>query len=364
MRILHLIYDHPDNPWVGGGGAIRALELNRRLQSRGHGVTVLSGAFPGAGEGLYDGIKLKFLGSDKGYARSTFTFAYMANRYVKRHSEEFDIIVEDFAPWNPVFTYTLNKPPAVLHVNHCEGFNLLRRRPFAGLPFYLIEKYYPSRFRHVTALSQWTKRKVGGENTFVLPAGVGGDLVEEGKRALPQAERENYVVFLGRLEINNKGLDTLIEAVRRLGDVRLLLAGRGRDEQRLKEMSTGIPVEFLGFISEQKKRDLLRNASIFVLPSRFEGWGIAVLEAAAFGTPVVVSDIPELGYALDGGFGRSFRTGDPEDLARVMGGLLSDREALGSMGLNGLEFAASHNWDSIADVYEKYLQDVLSAGVR
>jgi len=365
MRILHLIYDHPENPWVGGGGAIRALELNRRLQARGHVVTVLSGAFPGASDGILDGLEFRFTGSASGYIRSTLTFAYMACRYARAHAGEFDIVVEDFAPWNPVFSYRLVRPPAVLHVNHCEGLNILKRRPLSGLPFFLIEKYYPPRFSHVTALSEWTRRKVGVENSFVLPAGIGADLVEEGRSsALPQAEREDYVVYLGRLEINNKGLDTLVDAARKLGGIRILVAGRGRDERRLRDMASGLPVEFLGFVTEKEKRNLLRKASLFVLPSRFEGWGISVLEAAAFGTPAVVSDIPELGYALEGGFGRSFRTGDPEDLARVMGGLYSDRGALGSMGLRGVEFASSHNWDSIALVYEKYLQGIVSAGVN
>ena len=48
MRILHLIYDDIGNPWLGGGGAVRTLEINRRLAARGHQVIVLCGAYPGA----------------------------------------------------------------------------------------------------------------------------------------------------------------------------------------------------------------------------------------------------------------------------------------------------------------------------
>jgi glycosyltransferase involved in cell wall biosynthesis len=247
----------------------------------------------------------------------------------------------------------------VLHVNHCEGLNLLKRRLIAGLPFFLIEKYYPSRFSHVTALSEWTRRKVGGRNTFVLPAGIGEDLVEEGDSAPPITRRDDYVVFLGRLEINNKGLDTLMDAARKLGSLRLVLAGKGRDEQRLREMASGLPVEFMGFVTEQEKRDLLKRAAAFVLPSRFEGWGIAVLEAAAFGTPVVVSDIPELRYSIEDGYGVSFQTGDPESLARVLGGLLGDESARERMHERALEAARRHTWDRVARMYEDYLEGVI-----
>jgi len=364
MRILHTIYDHPDNPWVGGGGAIRALELNRRLVSRGHKVTVLSGAYAGARDGTDEGIELCFLGNQSGYLKSTFSFAYHANLFAKSRAHEYDVVVEDFAPWNPVFTYRLGQVPSVLHVNHREGLNLLKRRPISGLPFFLLEKYYPSRFRHVTALSDWTRRKINRPDALVLPAGIREDLVEEGARLAGSAKRERTVVFVGRLEINNKGLDTLLEAIGRMDGIRLVVAGKGRDEGRLMEMARGLPVDFLGFVSEEEKRGLLSRAGVFVLPSRFEGWGIAVLEAAACGAPVVVSDIPELSYAVDGGFGRSFRTGDPGDLARVLGGILSDSETPGAMGRKGREFAASHNWDSIADLYEQYLQDIVGESVK
>lgn len=371
MRILHCIYDHPGNPWVGGGGAIRAIELNKRLASQGHAITMVFGNFPGADRissrissqgvstGADHGIEVRFVGRPGGYVLSTFSYARQAHLMAREHGHEFDIIVEDFAPWNPVFTYRLGSPPAVLHINHREGLNLLRRRPLAGWPFFLIEKYYPSRFRHVTALSDWTRRKIGHKNAQILPAGIDSGLVEEGASAPPPSDRDDYVLFLGRLEMNNKGLDTLLEAVRRLGSTRVLLAGRGRDEQRLREMASGLPVEFLGFVSEERKRDLLKNARAFVLPSRFEGWGIAVLEAAACGTPVVVSDIPELNYALEDGYGVSFRTGDAGALAQALEALLRDEEAREDMRRKALEAATRHTWDCVAGIYEDYLKNVI-----
>ena len=47
VKILHTIYDDVDNPWCGGGGALRAIEINRRLAKR-HKVKMLVGNYPGA----------------------------------------------------------------------------------------------------------------------------------------------------------------------------------------------------------------------------------------------------------------------------------------------------------------------------
>jgi glycosyltransferase involved in cell wall biosynthesis len=362
VRVLHTIYDHPGNPWVGGGGAVRAHELSRRLVARGHEVTLLSGRYPGALDRVEGGVEVRFLGTGgRGYLASTFSFALAAMRHVLRHSREYDVVVEDFAPWNPVFTPLLSARPAVLHVNHRERGNILRRRGPAGLPFYLIEALYPRLFRHVTALSEWTRTKIGRPDAVVLPAGIPASLCEWSP-AEGEARGGDLldVLYVGRLEIQNKGLDTLIGAMRLLRPgVRLVLAGRGRDEGRLREMARGLDVDFRGFVSEDEKVRLLRRSAVFVLPSRFEGWGIALYEAAASAAPVVVSDIPELAVAEREGFGLRFAVGDPKALAARIGELLGDPGRRARMGERGRAHARLYTWERIALQYENYLRAVL-----
>lgn len=354
MRVLHLVYDHPQNPWVGGGGAVRVYEISRRLAGKGHEVTVLSGNFPGAENHEEGRLRYIFVGSRRNYLLSTLTFALKAAGYVKKHSGGFDLVVEDFAPWNPVFTSLIAKRPVILHINHREGLGILKRWPVIGLPFFLVERYYPRLYGNITALSEGTKRKVGRKGIVVVPAGINSETITDKK-----AEEGDYILYVGRLSIRNKGLDTLLKAMERLKGARLLVAGRGRDEERLKEMARGLNVEFLGFVDEEKKTELLRRAKLFVLPSRFEGWGIVVLEAGAAGTAAVVSDIEELSFAVDGGFGVSFRTGDPGDLAEKIDHLLKDPSLRRGMGKRGTEYVRGFTWDSIAEGYEGYLEDLL-----
>ncbi|MDA8431410.1 MAG: glycosyltransferase family 4 protein [Nitrospiraceae bacterium] len=361
MKILHLVYDHMHNPWVGGGGAVRVYEICRRLASAGHEVTVVSGRFPGA-DGYHEGnLYYAFVGNSASYVLSTFSYAFKAAEFVRKQSNRFDIIVEDFAPWNPVFSALLTAKPVVLHVNHCEGAGILRRWWFLGVPFYLIEKWYPRLFRHVTALSEETRRKINMPGAFIVPAGINGAAFHAPERRGDQDDP--LIVYVGRLHIRNKGLDVLLRAMKFI-DRRLVLAGRGRDENRLKQMARELGltnVEFEGFVSEDRKIALLNADCIFVLPSRFEGWGIVVLEAAARGRPAVVSDIPELSYAVDAGFAISSKSGDAKDLADKLNYLLGNESLRREMGLKARGYAECFIWDKIAAEYEQYLSGIAAA---
>ncbi|MDA8091721.1 MAG: glycosyltransferase family 4 protein [Nitrospiraceae bacterium] len=361
MRIFHFIYDHSGNPWVGGGGAVRALELYRRLAQR-HEITIISGKYPGAKDYTADGIRFHFEGSPKkNYLLSTFCYAASAFRFLRRNGAEADLVVEDFAPWNPVFSRFAVNRPVVLHLNHREGAGILKRfYLLPGLPFYFLEKCYPRLFENITVLSDETRRKFG-VNALILPAGLDERVLSD--RA---AEKEDFIFFAGRLHIRNKGLDTLFEAMRALPDERLVIAGRGPDEAKLREMQKsqkklGIKnIEFAGFVSEEKKMDLMRKAKLFVLPSRFEGYGIVLLEASAGATPAVVSGIPELGFAVNAGFAVNFRMGDAKDLARKIKMLCENSPLRRQMGANGLKYAGENTWSSVAAEFENYAKGILS----
>jgi glycosyltransferase involved in cell wall biosynthesis len=110
-------------------------------------------------------------------------------------------------------------------------------------------------------------------------------------------EREPFVLTVARLNNDQKRISDLIYALEHLPSPwRLKIAGSGPDEATLKslvaEKHMGSRVEFLGFFSEKAKiLDLYRRCGVFAMASAYEGIPMAVLEAMACGTPVVVSDI-------------------------------------------------------------------------
>jgi glycosyltransferase involved in cell wall biosynthesis len=359
MKILHLIYDHIDNPWVGGGGAVRVNEIYQRLAGR-HEITVVCGKYPGAVNYHERNIKCEFVGTAKNnYVLSTFFYAVCSYGFLKEHHHEFDVIVEDFAPYNPVFSF-IRKKDAVIQVHHQEGLNFIKRYFFFGVLFVLVEKYYPKLFRNVICVSEASKNKFGLIDASVIPNGI--DEVSEAV-----SPERDYISYVGRLHMHNKGLDTLIAALKK-SDVKLEIAGRGSDEgelaSRISDNKLEKRVKFKGFLKDEDKKEFISSSMFLVLPSRYEGQGIVVLEAAACGKPVIVSDIPELKYAVDAGFGLSFKTGDAGDLAEKMNLLLADKRVRQEMGRKAREYARDFTWERIAAEYTKYLSEVTEGSLR
>jgi glycosyltransferase involved in cell wall biosynthesis len=132
------------------------------------------------------------------------------------------------------------------------------------------------------------------------------------------------VVFVGRL-VQEKGLDTLLDAwaaaLAGREDVRLLLAGEGRLESRLREQAAclGIAgqVEFLGDCA--RVEDLLLRADLGVLPSRIEGLSNTLLEFMASGLPTIASRVSgSEDFVQPGHNGWLFPASDTEALAACL----------------------------------------------
>ena len=360
MKILHLIYDHIHNPWVGGGGAVRAYELYKRLSLR-HDVTMVCGRYPGAQDYSEGNLKVRFAGSYKNnYVLSTFSYAAAAMGFLRRHSTDADIAIEDFAPYNPVFSFMWNRN-SILQLHQNEGFKHIKKYFILGLPFMFIESQYHKLFRNIVVESDFNRIKFGVEgNIAVIPNGFNLELFSG------TSSESDYFLFLGRLHINQKGLDILRDAFDLFaGEEKLVIAGGGKDNMLVRKLfssqiHTGA-VEMTGFVKGETKFDLLRNCKIFIMPSRYEGQPLTLIEAAACGKPLIISDIPELQYAVDAGFGISFKTGDVKDLAQKIK-LLTENEPLRrEMGQKAREYAKDYTWDKISLDYERFLLNIIKA---
>ena len=156
-------------------------------------------------------------------------------------------------------------------------------------------------------------------------------------------------------------IDALPAVLARHPACRIWLIGTGPLEDRLKQQAhaRGVAdaVSFMGHRADVP--DLLAAADLFVLPSRFEGLPLAVLEAMAHGLPVVATRVGGTDeVVIDGVTGRLVDPGDPHGLATAIGDLLADRARARALGREGRArfldaFTASRMADETAQLFEE-----------
>jgi len=151
------------------------------------------------------------------------------------------------------------------------------------------------------------------------------------KESLGIAPQQKVVLFAGKFQ-NRKRPDLVVQAIDRLsgrGDSpALVFVGDGEMDADLRKMAPA--AIFTGFKNQSDMPAFYDMADVFVLPSELEPWGLAVNEAMACGTAVVVSD--QVGCVIDlvgPNCGAVFASGDANALAEALGRCLDDSEAMG-----------------------------------
>lgn len=194
------------------------------------------------------------------------------------------------------------------------------------------------------------------ERIDVVHLGVDGSLLGNHKQARFHGA-SRYVFFVGELE-SRKGIDTLLEATSLLPqslreNTVVAIAGRLSERPELHGVPiptppTGVRIELLGHVSDERLHSLYAGAAAFIFPSRYEGFGLPVLEAMACGAPVIASDaasIPEAG----GDAALYYPVGNAAALADQMARVFTDAELAGKLREAGRRRAVSMSWDSTAE---------------
>jgi glycogen synthase len=180
-----------------------------------------------------------------------------------------------------------------------------------------------------------------------------------------------YVLALGRV-VEKKGFDLLlaayaaIEPGHRTAD--LVIGGQGESLAGLRHQALvlGIAdrVHFVGRLSRQQVSEAMAGASMFVMPSRLEPFGIVILEAWRAGTPVVATSRggpPE--FVHDGRDGLLVDPFDTAGFAAALESLLVDPERRERIGRAGQARVQEFGWASIADQYRQVYASVVGDGV-
>lgn len=193
-----------------------------------------------------------------------------------------------------------------------------------------------------------------GKTTTYIPNGVPG--MQAVKPSMIESsfglKGDDYILVVTRL-VPHKGVHYLIKAHQQLKTTKKLVivgdsAFTDAYVQQLRDES-GENVIFTGWQSGQMLAELYSNASIYIQPSDSEGLAISVLEAAAYGLPIVASDIPS-NMEIVSHCGRSFTKGDVTDLTRVLQEVLQDSNARQDMGRKARKLVQEeYEWSFISE---------------
>ena len=227
----------------------------------------------------------------------------------------------------------------------------LRNVPYATL-IYGVEVWRPlDRWRRVSleraamilAISDYTVRKAREANPWLPEAKV--VWLGAAERQVPvQRQTTPIVLILGRMASTEryKGHDALIEAWPRVlatvPDARLVIAGEGDDRARLEARASRNPsITFTGFLSDEDRERLLLSSAVLVSISTGEGFGLAALEAAAAGLPVVGLKGTVTEELFPNGSGHVLLdSSEPQPLADALIRLLTDAKYARAIGDAGV----------------------------
>ena len=370
MKILHVVPSYIP-AWRYGGPIHSVHGLCKALAVRGHEIDVATTNVDGEGDSevpleqpvAMDGIRVYYFPSRR---MRRLYYAPRMKAFLERHVAGYDL----------VHTHSVFLWPTAAAARAAR----LGSRPYVVSPRGMLVRELIE--RRSTLLKRGWIRLVERRNieaaaaVHVTSAAEGADLLSLGlaprrmfeiangvdlpAASSPRHEQDlpqRYVLFLSRISWK-KGLDRLVEALRRAPGVHLVVAGNDDEghwpavEEQAKALGVHERVRFIGFVEGERKERVLAGADLFVLPSYSENFGNAVLEAMSYGVPVLVT--PEVGLATavkEYGAGMVVE-GNPEALGPAIAALMNDPVRRRELGERGRAAATRYSWASVAGQME------------
>ena len=211
------------------------------------------------------------------------------------------------------------------------------------------------------------RRGISEDKIRVIPNGIDLDEI------IPGAAKKSVktLMYAGRIDIDQKGLDIFLKAFAKLAkthhDIKLVFTGPdwNNSTKLLEQLATKLgirdKVHFNGFLKRSEYLESLISANVFILPSRFEPFGIVLLEAMATGVPVVASNTGAVPEILEGGkLGLIFENGNADSLANQIENVFANEEDARKRAADARQSLNRYSWPKIAQETLHVYMEVLA----
>jgi glycosyltransferase involved in cell wall biosynthesis len=300
-------------------------------------------------------------------------FAKASAKWLRRNRSQVDLVLANgFVTWEPCDLVAAHFVHAAWYKSNWYPF-----RKFAPYALYQWlytvlnvrwEKRAFLRAKHVIAVSNLLVNElidigVAREKIEVVINGIDIEQFRPGssERASFGLPPGTLALFVGDLKTPRKNLEAVLAALQLVPDLSLAVAGdlkRSPYPAMAREFGVGNRVFFLDKVS--RMADLMRSADMFVFPSRYEPFGLVVLEAMASGTPVIVSACSGAAEYVKGA---GLVLEDPNDiqgLTTCMATLAASAESRAAMGAVGRRQSLEMQWSDCTRGYLRVFDKILS----
>jgi phosphatidyl-myo-inositol alpha-mannosyltransferase len=360
-------YDDLENSFYGGGGAIAINEVFKRLTKK-YSVTVITGKYPGckASEEI-DGIKYIRVGSKTNNSKLSQIIYQLLLLYFAM-TLKYDLWIESFTPPFSVSILPLiiNKPLIGL-VHMLSGEDMQRKYLF---PFQIIEKLGLRMYKYIISPSEINSNKiiknVPGIKLITVPNGVNNPVCTKIKKI-----KKEFITYIGRIEVNQKGLDLLIKSYKYISNktsVKLLIAGSGekKEIEKLQRLISNNhlnnKIKLLGKISGCKKSEFFAKSILMTIPSRFETFSIVALETLVSGTPLITFDIKGLSWITNNS-SLKIESFDFRKYGEGIIELLNNNKLRKKLSKFSQRESKKYTWNNSSVMYELFIDKILKGEI-
>ena len=360
MNILVFSWRDPKHPLAGGAEQVMHEHMKGWIE-KGHKVSLLSSRFSKSKQReTIDGVEVVRMGHQYLGVQVAGFFYYLKNK------DNFDIVVDQFHGI-PFFTPLYVGKPKMAVLQEVAREVWLKNPlsiPFKWIvgwigyfgEFFVFQLYRNTIFMvgSESARKDLQKMWINQKNITVIPHGV----------LLPR-KRDNYllpknkiktIVFLGMMT-EDKGIMDALEIFRLLNmkdNYNFWIIGRAETityenkiKKFVKDNNMEKKIKFWGFVSQEKKFELLAKSHLLVNPSIREGWGLVNIEANAMGTPVVAYKYPGLIDSVKSGYSGVFsKKNTAASLAEEIAMLMRDKSGYLKLTRSSKMWSKKFDWEA------------------
>ncbi|WP_029523350.1 glycosyltransferase family 4 protein [Persephonella sp. KM09-Lau-8] len=335
-----------------GGAEVYTYEIAQSVVEKGGTVEWFSSKEKGLkDEEIIDGIKFIRKGNE-------LTVHFYGFLYALKKGKNW-LILDEF---NGIgfFTFFKKNSFLLIHQLYEEFWNVEFRK--LGNFFKILEKLLLRLYRNkkVITVSESTKKdllNLGFKNITIIYNGLNVKPIENINKDLKKLR----LVYLGRLKKTKNPEDAIkafFEVKKVIKDTELIIIGKGPlYEYLIRKYKDAPDLIFKGFVSEEKKYDILKNSHFILVPSIREGWGQVVLQANAMGTPAIGYKVAGLIDSIKNGE-TGYIVGDYREMADKIIELWGNKEKYEKISKNALEWSKNFSWERTRKEFLNFLKNL------